>query len=112
MSHLPHQRFLHLLLAMFSYGFCDQMNVYSTSTLRALDVTNEPFYKSKFYLKRTQMEKSLAVECIKQASCDALEKEMATHSSILAWKIPWTEKPGGRRSIGWQRVGHDLATKQ
>ena len=58
------------------------------------------------------MEKSLAVECIKQASCDALEKEMATHSSILAWKIPWTEKPGGRRSIGWQRVGHDLATKQ
>ena len=36
MSHLPHQRFLHLLLAMFSYGFCDQMNVHSTSTLKAL----------------------------------------------------------------------------
>ena len=38
-----------------------------------------------------------------------LEKEMATHSSILAWKIPWTEEPGRLQSVGWQRVGHDLA---
>ena len=36
-----------------------------------------------------------------------LEKEMATHSSILAWKIPWREEPGGPQSMGWQRVGHD-----
>ena len=36
---------------------------------------------------------------------DPLEKEMATHSSILAWKIPWTEKPGGRSPRG-HRVGH------
>ena len=36
-----------------------------------------------------------------------LEKEMATHSSILAWRIPWTEEPGGLQSTGWQRVGHD-----
>ena len=36
-----------------------------------------------------------------------LEKEMATHSSILAWKIPWTEEPGGLQSTGSQRVGHD-----
>ena len=43
---------------------------------------------------------------------DPLEKEMATHSSILAWKIPWTEDPGGLQSMGSQRVGHDLATKQ
>ena len=34
-------------------------------------------------------------------------KEMATHSSILAWKIPWTEEPGGLQSMGLQRVGHD-----
>ena len=40
---------------------------------------------------------------------DPLEKEMATHSSILAWKIPWTEEPGGLQSIGSQRVGHDGA---
>ena len=36
-----------------------------------------------------------------------LEKEMVTHSSILAWKIPWTEKPGRLQSMGSQRVGHD-----
>ena len=38
---------------------------------------------------------------------DALEKEMATHSSIIAWKISWTEEPGELQSIGLQRVGHD-----
>ena len=38
---------------------------------------------------------------------DPLEKEMATHPSILAWRIPWTEEPGGLQSIGLQRVGHD-----
>ena len=38
---------------------------------------------------------------------DPLEKEMATHSSILAWKIPWTEEPAGLQSTGSQRVGHD-----
>ena len=38
---------------------------------------------------------------------DPLEKEMATHSSTLAWKIPWTEKPGRLQSMGSQRVGHD-----
>ena len=41
---------------------------------------------------------------------DLLEKEMATHSSILAWRIPWTEKPGRVQCIGLQRVGHDWAT--
>ena len=38
---------------------------------------------------------------------DLLEKDMAPHSSILAWKIPWTEEPGGLQSTGLQRVGHD-----
>ena len=38
---------------------------------------------------------------------DPLEKEMATHSSTLAWKIPWTEKPGRLQSMGSQRVGHN-----
>ena len=38
---------------------------------------------------------------------DPLEKGMAAHSSILAWRIPWTEEPGGLQSMGWQRVGHD-----
>ena len=38
---------------------------------------------------------------------DPLEKEMATHSNILAWKIPWTEEPSRLQSMGSQRVGHD-----
>ena len=40
---------------------------------------------------------------------DALEKEMATHSRMLAWRIPWTEEPGGLQSIGSQRVRHDCS---
>ena len=42
---------------------------------------------------------------------DPLEKKMATHSSILAWKIPWTEEPGRFTVHGVARIGHDLATK-
>ena len=38
---------------------------------------------------------------------DPLEKEMATHSSTLAWRIPWREEPGGLQYMGLQRVGHD-----
>ena len=38
---------------------------------------------------------------------DPLEKEMATHSNTLAWKIPWMEEPGGLQSMGLQRVGHN-----
>ena len=38
---------------------------------------------------------------------DPLEEGMATHSDILAWRLPWTEEPGGLQSIGLQRVGHD-----
>ena len=42
---------------------------------------------------------------------DPLEKGMATHSRILAWRTPWTEEPGGLQSMGLQRVGHDWATQ-
>ena len=41
---------------------------------------------------------------------DSLEKKMATHSSILDWEIPWTEKPDGLQSMGSQRVGHNSVT--
>ena len=48
---------------------------------------------------------------VQSVSCeDPLEKEMATHSSILAWKISWTEEPGGLQCMGSQRVGHDWVT--
>ena len=43
---------------------------------------------------------------------DPVEKQMAMHSSILAWRIPWTEEPGGRQSMRWQRVDHNRVTKQ
>ena len=43
---------------------------------------------------------------------DPMEKEMAIHSSIFAWKSPWTEEPGGLQSIGLQRVGHNLMSKE
>ena len=43
---------------------------------------------------------------------DPWEKEMATHSSILVWEIPWTEELGGLQPLGWQRVRPDLVTKQ
>ena len=42
---------------------------------------------------------------------DPLEKEMATHASILAWEIPWTEELGGLQSMGLQRGGYDLVTE-
>jgi len=43
---------------------------------------------------------------------DPLEEEMATHSSIFAWRIPWTEGPGGLQCMGSQRAGHDLVSAQ
>ena len=43
---------------------------------------------------------------------DPLEKGMATHPSILAWEIPWTEEPGGLQSMGLRTVKHNLVTKQ
>ena len=43
---------------------------------------------------------------------DPLEKGMSTHSSILAWRIPWTEEPGGLQSMGLQRVGHKKKKKR
>ena len=45
--------------------------------------------------------------CFKYLDASLLEKEMATHSSTLAWRIPWTEEPGGLLSMGLHRVGHD-----
>ena len=53
--------------------------------------------------------KETLVQCLGQEN--PMEGEMANHSSILAWKIPWTEEPGELQSMGSQRVGLDLATK-
>ena len=57
-----------------------------------------------------QMVKNLPVPCTWAQSLgqeDPLEKGMGTHSSVLAWRIPWTEEPSGLHSMGLQRVGHN-----
>ena len=54
-----------------------------------------------------QMVKSVPMPTMSLGQEDPLEKEMATHSNILAWKIPWTEEPGRLQSMGLQRVGHN-----
>ena len=56
-------------------------------------------------LKRLPAVRETRVQSLGQE--DTLEKEMATHSSILAWRIPWMEEPGGLQSMGSQRVRHD-----
>ena len=56
-------------------------------------------------LKRLPAIRETQVQSLGQE--DPLEKEMVTHSSILAWRIPWMEKPGRLQSTGSQRVGHD-----
>ena len=82
---------------------------------------SQSFPHTQDNIKRRQFDKStsLVVHLVKNLPAtqetqvqslngeDPLEKEMATHSSILAWKIPWTEEPGWLLSKGLQRVGHD-----
>ena len=60
--------------------------------------------KSSLVMQETQVQS--------QGPEDPLEEEVATHFSILAWRIPWTEKPDSLQSKGSQRVGHDQATEQ
>ena len=59
---------------------------------------------SRVYLP---MQKMQEMPVLSLGQENALEEEMATHSSILAWRIPWTEEPGGQQSMGSQRVRHD-----
>ena len=51
-----------------------------------------------------------SISYMKSPSFNGMEKAMAPHSSALAWRIPWTEEPGGQQSMGSRRVGHDWAT--
>ena len=61
------------------------------------------------------MAKNLLAKQVDASSIPGLgrspEEEMATHSSVLAWRIPWTEEPGGLQSVGLQIVRHDLLSK-
>ena len=76
----------------------------------------------KYFISKSSIMLSLVAQMVKNLPAmqetrvrslgweDPLEKDMATHCSILAWKIAWTEEPGGLRSVGSQRVGHSWAT--
>ena len=66
--------------------------------------------QSRTWLKRLSSSSSICIYLCMYLCI--LEKEMATHSSILAWRIPWTEEPGRLQSMGSLRVGHDWATKR
>ena len=80
---------IHVVLSFMEFGVLDQ---YMTSLVAQM-VKNMPAVQETW------------VQSLGQK--DSLEKEMATHSSILAWRIPWTEEPRGLQSMGFQRVGHD-----
>ena len=92
------------------------------SPIHPLDVPEQlrPWGRVIFYLTvgfpdGSVVKNLLAVQETKFQSLgqeDHLEKEMATHSSILAWRIPWTEEPGGLQSMRSQTVRYNLATRQ
>ena len=77
--------------------------------------TSEKMKSSDYLTKVAQMVKNLPAMCETWVQSlgweDPLEEGMATHSSILAWRIPWTEEPCGVQSTGSQTVTHDCATK-
>ena len=74
------------------------------------DRTTVPGFPSDSVVKEPTCQ---AEDTVRSLDCeDPLEKEMATHSSVLAWEIPWMEEPGWLQSMGSQKVVHDLATKQ
>ena len=73
------------------------------------------FENNPTYATLGEFRASLVVQMVKNLPAlqeiwvqeDPLKKRMATYSSVLAWRIPWTEEPGGLQSMGSQRVGHD-----
>ena len=66
------------------------------------------YYEVPLWLRRLKRLPTLRETQVRSLDWeDSLEKGMATHSSTLAWKIPWTEEPAGLQTIGWQRVRHD-----
>jgi len=92
-SYISCTYFVRIILKHFVWG---SVNVNGTVSLVAHIIKNLPAMKETWV-------PSLSQE-------DSLEKGMATHSSILAWWIPWTEEPGRLQSMGSQRVGHNWAT--
>ena len=78
--------------------------------LQVLGTEEDPTYAWAFLVNQT-VKNPPAMQVQSLAWEDPLEKGMATHSSILAWRTPWTEEHGWLQFMGSQRAGHDLATK-
>ena len=71
-------------------------------------LTHLPFYRPSLVAQSVKNLPALQETWVQSLGWeDLLEEGMATHSSILAWRIPWTEEPGGLQSMGLQRIGHD-----
>ena len=92
--------------------FLEMESTPGEDTVKIIEMTTKDLdYNTNIVSLVAQMVKKLpAIQQTQvQSLCweDPLEKKMATHSSILAWRIPWTKDPGGLQSMGSQRIGHD-----
>ena len=89
------------------HGFCpgDRASNHHTHTSSIWSTVNTRGFPGGSVAKNPPAIQETGVLSLGQE--DSLEKDMATHSSILAWEIPWTEEPGGLQSMGLQRVAHD-----
>ena len=92
--------------------FLEMESTPGEDTVKFIEMTTKDLdYNTNIVSLVAQMVKKLpAIQQTQvQSLCweDPLEKKMATHSSILAWRIPWTKDPGGLQSMGSQRIGHD-----
>ena len=104
----------HVILRYFSPDLCKRNYLYGNLSFYKIQVNHfmtqdEPF-GAKIIPKRILWVRGLVPFWVLRHSFLSLEKAMATHSSTLAWKIPWTEEPGRLQSMGSLRVGHDWAT--
>ena len=84
-------------------GITDSMDV-SLSELQELVMDKEPWRAAVYGVTKSWTRLS---DFTFTFHFHALEKDMATHSSVLAWRIPWTEEPGGLQSVGLQKVEHN-----
>ena len=104
--------FLYFFALIDNEGFLSLLAILWNSAFRCLCLFFSPLLFASLLvsmvaqrLKRLPPMQETQVRSLGQG--DPLEKEMVTHSSILAWRIPWTEDPGGLQTMGSQRVGHD-----
>ena len=95
----------------FELGWTDllekEMSTHSSSRAWKIPWTEEPGRLQSMGLQRVGHDWETSLHSLHSLHTLSLEKEMANHSSVLAWRIPWTEEPGGPWAMGSQRVGHN-----